>query len=196
MAIGFGQVAASDINSEFGRGATSYFTINDARNGSYGAINDASGYRPTANAQNGYAFSHWRGYQHNSAYPTLYLEQNEAYTDMNTRLQHYNVYGGLTYDNWYFWCTPTGHLGYCGTGFLDWKAYAGITLRANDTINILFYQFDGTYNPTTQYLKGVYSHRTGTWLYLWNYDAANIERFTGNFVVYSGERLDVYAIAN
>jgi hypothetical protein len=192
MPIGFGQVAASDINAEFGRGG--YWTIYDARNGSYGAINDASGYRPTANGQNGYSFSHWRGYRHNAGYPSLFLTQNEALTDMNVRLQHYNVYGAFLYDNWYFWCTPGGHFGgSCDGSFLDWRAYSGISLRADDTINILFNQFDGTYNPTLPYLKGVYSNQRG-WLYLWDYDAANIQRFTGNFVVNSSERLDVYAI--
>ena len=188
-----GQISANDINLEFNRSGTAAFDIYSARNGSYGAINEASGYRPTANGQSGYEWNDWWGYTHSSGYPTLYLKQNEALTDMNVRLQHYNVYGTLTYDNWYFWCTPTGHLGYCGTDWLDWKAYAGVTLRAFDTINILFYQFNGTYNPTLPYLKGVYSTARG-WLYLWDYDAANIERFTGNFQIYSSERIEVQAV--
>jgi hypothetical protein len=189
-----GQIAASDINYEFNRSETAYFNIYDARNGNYGAINEASGYRPTANGQSGYAWSHWWGYTHSSGYPTLWLKQNEALSDMNVRLQHYNVYGAFLYDNWYFWCTPAGHTGAagCGSDWLDWKAYAGITLRAFDSINILFNQFDGTYNPTLPYLKGVYSTARG-WLYLWDYDAANIQRFTGNFQIYSNERIEVYA---
>ena len=92
MTIGFGQVAASDINAEFGRGGT--MGIYEARNGYYGGINDRSGYRPTANGQSGYAYYHWRGYNGYASRPYLYCFLQESAVDVNMRFYLYNVYGG------------------------------------------------------------------------------------------------------
>ena len=92
MPIGFGQVAASDINAEFGRGGQ--MGIWEARNGYYGGINDASGYRPTANGQSGYAYSEWRGYFGGASRPYVYIFKYEANGSCSIRLYKYNVYGG------------------------------------------------------------------------------------------------------
>jgi hypothetical protein len=51
-----GQIAASDINAEFGRGGQ--MGMYEARNGYYGTINDASGPRPggpSRSTNSGYA---------------------------------------------------------------------------------------------------------------------------------------------
>ena len=57
-----GQLAASAINTELGRGSTSQISIDAAENGSYGAINPFSRDRP--NSANPAAYSEWYGYDH------------------------------------------------------------------------------------------------------------------------------------
>jgi hypothetical protein len=62
MAIGYGSVAMSAINSELGRYYASGISLDAAENGSYGCINQFSGPRPSSD--NPAAMSEWRGYDH------------------------------------------------------------------------------------------------------------------------------------
>lgn len=59
-----GTLEASDINVELGRSATANFSITDAVNGVYGAINTCSPYYPNSTAP--HAYSEWYGYNHNA----------------------------------------------------------------------------------------------------------------------------------
>lgn len=59
-----GTLEASDINVELGRSATATFSITDAVNGVYGAINTCSPYYPNSTAP--HAYSEWYGYDHNA----------------------------------------------------------------------------------------------------------------------------------
>jgi hypothetical protein len=59
-----GTLEASDINVELGRSATATFSVTDAVNGVYGAINTCSLYYPNAVAP--HAYSEWYGYDHNA----------------------------------------------------------------------------------------------------------------------------------
>lgn len=59
-----GTLEASDINVELGRSATATFSITDAVNGVYGAINTCSLYYPNSAAPHEY--SEWYGYDHNA----------------------------------------------------------------------------------------------------------------------------------
>lgn len=59
-----GTLEASDINVELGRSATATFSITDAVNGVYGAINTCSPYYPNSTAP--HAYSEWYGYNHNA----------------------------------------------------------------------------------------------------------------------------------
>ena len=62
MAIGYGSVAMSAINSELGRYYASSISLDAAENGSYGCINQFSGVRPSS--ANPAYMSEWRGYNH------------------------------------------------------------------------------------------------------------------------------------
>jgi hypothetical protein len=59
-----GTLEASDINVELGRSATATFSVTDAVNGVYGAINTCSLYYPNSVAP--HAYSEWYGYDHNA----------------------------------------------------------------------------------------------------------------------------------
>ena len=137
MTIGFGQVAASDINSELGRPYYYTMGIYEARNGYYGGINDRSGYRPYANGQSGYAYSDWRGYNGSASRPYLYCFLQESAVDVNMRFYLYNVYGGnYLSEAWFF-----GSVG-------PWVEVAdnwGVTLRAGDTVNVYWHWFGWGY---------------------------------------------------
>mgnify|MGYP001142068748 CR=1 FL=1 len=65
--ISRGQLAMSQINSELGRGSTSQISLDAAENGSYGAINTNSDFRP--NSSNPAAISEWYSYNHRAAPP-------------------------------------------------------------------------------------------------------------------------------
>lgn len=69
-----GPLDASDINVELGRSATANFSITDAVNGVYGAINTCSPYYPNSSAP--HAYSEWYGYNHNA----LCLNSNFAFS--------------------------------------------------------------------------------------------------------------------
>jgi hypothetical protein len=62
MAIGYGTVAMSTINSELGRSSTAGISLDAAENGSYVCINQFSGARP--NSGNPASISEWKGYDH------------------------------------------------------------------------------------------------------------------------------------
>jgi hypothetical protein len=62
MAIGYGSVSMSTINSELGRYYASGISLDAAENGSYGCINQYSGARPSS--ANPAYMSEWRGYDH------------------------------------------------------------------------------------------------------------------------------------
>ena len=62
MAIGYGSVSMSGINSELGRYYASSISLDAAENGSYGCINQFSGARPSSG--NPAYMSEWRGYDH------------------------------------------------------------------------------------------------------------------------------------
>lgn len=62
MAIGYGSVSMSAINSELGRYYASGISLDAAENGSYGCINQYSGARPSSG--NPAYMSEWRGYDH------------------------------------------------------------------------------------------------------------------------------------
>lgn len=62
MAIGYGSVAMSTINSELGRYYASSISLDAAENGSYVCINQFSGARPSSG--NPAYMSEWRGYNH------------------------------------------------------------------------------------------------------------------------------------
>jgi hypothetical protein len=186
MPIGYGQVAASDINAEFGRGG--YFDLNTARNGGYGGINDASGYRPTANGQNGYAFSHWRGYFHGASRPYVYIFKYEANASCSIRLYKYNPYGGTDWsERWYFYNTG------------PWTDAAGSApglgpvegVRWEDTLTFLWNHF-GWGNPWQPTYKHVYSTARGNFL-SWGCDPAIYQRY-GEAKAFSGEVFYVYSV--
>lgn len=62
MAIGYGSVSMSTINSELGRSSTAGISLDSAENGSYVCINQFSGARPSSS--NPASMSEWKGYDH------------------------------------------------------------------------------------------------------------------------------------
>jgi hypothetical protein len=189
MPIGLGQVAASDINAEFGRGG--YMTIWDARNGNYGGINDASGYRPTANGQSGYAFSDWRGYNHGASRPYVYIFKYEANASCSIRLYKWNVYGGNEWsERWYFYNTG------------PWTNASGpapgldpvVGVRTGDRLSFYWYHF-GWGNQNQPTYKHVYSIYRGAVLN-WGCDPVINARYGEVSGVQSGEVFYVYSVEN
>lgn len=147
-----GGLSSTVINSEFGRSSQAQMSIYAARNGSYGAINDASGRRPTANGQSGYAWSHWYGYQHNATYPTIYVNESEAYADVNIYVAIDNPYGGSVLGGyWYFF-----------GGVYNVATDRGITIRQGDAIYAQWSHLGGWGDPNTYTTKTVTSNQRGT----------------------------------
>jgi hypothetical protein len=98
-----GQIAASDINAEFGRGGQ--MGMFEARNGYYGGINDASSRRPFGDmvggkTNNGYAYSDWWGYQHNAQYSNVYQALYEGSADADTCVRRWNFQYEYIADAW------------------------------------------------------------------------------------------------
>lgn len=150
-----GSISASDINQAFGRSSTANFSIYSARNGSYGAINNASGFRPTANGQSGYAWSHWRGYCHTVLMPLIYTFLYEPSVGINIRYYVYDAYGNnIISEFWY----------YTNTSFANLASDTGATIRTNNSVQILFspdYWGSGSiykqvYSLSAGYLLNVY----------------------------------------
>jgi hypothetical protein len=193
MAIGLsGEITLADIGWHVGRTWGQTVGIYEARNGTYATINNCSSYRPTANGQSGYAFSHWYGYDKDAVCPTIRLKQTESYNDTNSRLQLKDKYNNLYYDNWYFWCTSYGHGGSCDSNWLDWGAFTGQTIRSIDYFNVYFYKFDYTYNPYWPMYRAIISNQRGL-LAEWDADASLNSRFyESNFQ--SGEQISCYNI--
>jgi len=184
-----GTIAASDINTEFNRGG--YFTIWDARNGSYGGINDASSYRPTANGQSGYAFSHWWGYTHSASRPRVFIHKYEANASCSIRLYKYNVYGAAEWsERWYFyntgpWTDASGAAPGLGPAEL---------VRMDDRITFYWYTF-GWGNMSQRTFKAVYSNVRG---YIIDYgcDPVSNARYAEVNPIWSGESLYCYSVEN
>jgi hypothetical protein len=187
MPIGFGQVAASDINYEFSRGG--YMSIWDARNGYYGGINDASGYRPTAQG-GGYAYSDWRGYDGRANRPYVYIFKYEGGGSCSIRLYKYNVYGGADWaERWYFYNIGPWHDASGGGDGYNGPA-AGV--RTNERITFLWNHF-GWGNPWQPTYKAVYSPYRGTFIY-WGCDPVVYQRYAEVSGVISGEAFYVYSV--
>jgi hypothetical protein len=188
MPIGFGQVAASDINAEFGRGGQ--IDINTARNGGYGGINDASGYRPTANGQSGYAFSDWRGYFHGASRPYVYIFKYEAGGSCSIRLYKYNVYGGADWaERWYYYNIGPWH---DASGGGDGANGPAAGLRTGETVTFLWSHFGwGNYYQYTY--KAVYSPYRGNVIYF-GCDPVGFQRYGEVYGVQSGEVFYTYSV--
>jgi hypothetical protein len=60
-----GTISMSQINTELGRASTTSISLDTAENGGYGAINQASGSKPSAS--NPAALSEWYSYNHNAS---------------------------------------------------------------------------------------------------------------------------------
>lgn len=188
MPIGQGQVAASDINAEFGR--SGQMDINTARNGGYGGINDSSGYRPTANGQDGYAYSHWRGYFHGASRPYVYIWKYENGGSCSIRLYKYNVYGGADWaERWYFFNIGPWH---DASGGGDGNNSPAAGVRTGETLTFLWNHFGwGNYYQLT--LKEVYSIYRGSIIYF-GCDPVGIQRYGEVYGVQSGEVFYTYSV--
>ena len=179
-----GQIAASDINTEFNRGG--YFSIWDARNGYYGGINDASSYRPTANGQSGYAYSHWWGYTHSASRPYVYIYKYEANASCSIRLYKYNVYGGADWsEQWYFYNTGP---------WTNASDVTGVPARMDDRLTILWNHFNWG-DPNRNTYKVAYSNVRGN-VINFGCDRAGTQRYGEINPLWSGESIYVYAVEN
>lgn len=175
-----GTIRASQINTEFGRSSSASMSIYSARNGNYGAINQASGLRPTANGKSGYQWSHWYGYNHSASYPIIYVYENEPTADTNMRFHAYDNYGNnYLSDFWYFYNTSGTNL----------ASDSGTTIRANDQINCTWIWF-GWGDPNTYTYKRVYSYSRG---YLYIGDGATSTQVDTTFYPQSGESIECQA---
>lgn len=176
-----GGLSSTVINSEFGRSTQAQMSINAARNGSYGAINAASGKRPTANGQSGYAWSHWRGYNHGATYPTVYITEQENYADTNVYFYINDNYGNnILGGYWYFF-----------GGTWNVASDRGITIRENDGIYVQWAFLGGWGDGNTYTSKYVTTNQRGT-----IFSAGGPTSVTQEFTFYpqSGEVINVYAI--
>jgi hypothetical protein len=175
-----GTISASQINTEFGRSASSNMSINAARNGSYGAINNASGKRPTANGQTGYSWSNWYSYNHSASFPIIYVYESEPTADTNMRFFANDNYGvNYLSDFWYFFSTS-------GTNV---ATDSGTTIRENDQIGVSWIWF-GWGDPNTYTYKRVYSYSRG---YLFIGDGPTSTQVDTVFYPQSGESLECQA---
>jgi len=100
-----GQVAASDINSEFGRPYYYEMSIWHARNGYLGGVNDASSRRPTGayvggKTNDGYAYSDWWGYCGGCSYVNVYQALYEGSADADTCVRRWNFQYDYIGDAW------------------------------------------------------------------------------------------------
>lgn len=100
-----GQIAASDINSEFGRPYYYQIGMYEARNGWYGGINDASSRRPYGDyvggkTNSGYAYSDWWGYCHGCSYVNVYQALYEGSADADTCVRRWNFQYEYIADAW------------------------------------------------------------------------------------------------
>jgi len=176
-----GTITAAQINSEFGRGSTATMSIYDARNGSYGAINNASGKRPTANGQTGYAWSNWWGYDNGASFPTIYIYEEEAQADTNVRIYAWNNYGvNYISELWFFY-----------SGTYNLASESGQTIRQNDQIQALWSWLNGWGSGSTYTYKRVYSTSRG---YLYIGDGPTQDTVYTSFYPLSGETIYVQAI--
>ena len=186
MAINYGgEVSAANIGYELQSRTISPFSIDDARNGRYGGINDASGYRPTANGQSGYEWDDWWGYNHRASYPYVYAFVQESRTDTNLRFYKWNPYGTNELSEGWF---------YGNTGpWTDVGGTFGVRFRVGDRVQVLWNWFGwGSYWKGVY--KAVYSNQRGTFI---NYgcDPAYIQR-VNEFILQSGESIYCYAVDN
>jgi hypothetical protein len=178
-----GEISARAINDELRRSTSAEFSIESARLGGYGAINDASGLRPTGGGQNGREYDDWWGYNHSAQYPFLYAFVRENVTDTNLRFYVTNAYGAnVLAEAWL----------YGNTGpWTDVGATFGVRIRESDRIQVLWNWF-GWGSFSRGVYKAVYSNQRGTFI---NYgcDQAGIQR-VNEFVINSGELVYCYAV--
>ena len=174
-----GVISAADINSIWSR-STSTMSIYDARNGVYGALNDASGLRPTAGSGSGYAWGDWYGYNHNAYYPFLTVYESEALADTNIYISINNNYGTNYVSKWYF---------YGGT--YDVATDNGVTIRENDSVYAQWSFLGGWGDPNTNTLKRVYSTSRG---FLYIGDGPTSTTVSYSFNIQSGESVYVRGI--
>ena len=121
-----GTLEASDINVELGRSATATFSITDAVNGVYGAINTCSPYYPNSTAP--HAYSEWYGYDHNAPC----LNSNFAMSDGQSGTFNGLISSDVNYSTgvsstkpdpsdgactWSFWFKPVNSVEIQGTMF-------------------------------------------------------------------------------
>lgn len=127
-------ISASQINTEFGRSSTATFSMFDARNGNYGAINNASGFRPTANGQSGYEWNDWWGYNHCCLMPDVRVVLYEPYVGVNIRFYVWDAYGvNIINEFWY----------YSNTNPSSWPGQSlstdsGVTIRTQNDVQVLW----------------------------------------------------------
>jgi hypothetical protein len=159
-----GQIAASDINSEFGRPYYYQMGMYEARNGYYGTINDASGPRPggpSRSTNSGYAYSDWWGYQHNASCSPIYIYISDYSCDADARLQRY-WFDGSWVGEWWGWAPGWGDSR--GNGVYTY-ARVGDQCYAWFDANV-----DWGYYWCSCY-KSVYSNYRGYLLYVYEYQA-------------------------
>lgn len=173
-----GTIAAGNINQEFGRNYSSYMSIWNARNGSYGAINSQSARHPTngiSKTNNGYAFSDWYGYQHNARQAQIGLNQIERFVDADTRAWEFRYNGTALSQNWQWGTTNLRPWFYIPIG------------------NRLDVYFDNNISWGSSWrtaFRGIYSNQRG-WLLYVNETASTYRNFTGIYVQ-SSESITIY----
>jgi hypothetical protein len=176
-----GQIAASDINYEL-RGWYYYqMGMFEARNGYYGAINDASGPRPGGpgrNTNSGYAYSDWWGYQHNASYSPIYLYIIENSADADVRVRRY-WFNGDWVGEWWAWATDWGDSR--GNGVYTYA-------RVGDQCNAWFDANVDWGNGWANCYKNVYSNYRG---YLGYYYEPQFVGRQINWTTISGETISV-----
>tara|TARA_Y100000389_G_C17438398_1_gene506985 strand:- start:1220 stop:1765 length:546 start_codon:yes stop_codon:yes gene_type:complete len=174
MTIGTGRVEAADINREFGRYYRSYMSIWDARNGNYGRVNTRADRNPRGVGQtnSGYAYSDWRGYNHNAGWAQIWLNQREQDADVDTRVISYHWQGSYITQRWQW-----------GTTNLRWIGNEPYGRR----YNVLFDNGISWGNPSAPSTRRIYSNQRG---YLLNVrERVSTFRFYDYFTTRSNENI-------
>ena len=178
-----GEIQARSINAELRRSTSAEFSIEDARLGRYGSINQASGFRPTGGGQSGREYDDWWGYNHSAVFPFVYAFVRENVTDTNLRFYVTDAYGNnVLADAWI----------YGNTGpWTDVAGYFGVRFRERDRVQVLWNWF-GWGSFSRGVYKAVYSNQRGTFI---NYgcDQAGFQR-VNEFILNSGELIYCYAV--
>lgn len=172
-----GSISASQINTELGRSSTAAISIETARTGGYAAINQASGKRPTGNGQSGRSWSHWHGYNHSAAYPTIIVYESEPTADTNILVSINDNYGNNYVSKWYFF-----------GGTFNVATDNGVTIREKDPFYVQWAWLGGWGDGNTYTYKRVYSSSRG---YLAILDSATATTQEYSFSPNSGEYIEI-----